>query len=127
MPMTRVSLKKGKSAEYKRAILDNIYEAMRETFNCPEDDKFMVLSEHEDSDFYYGQNYLDIARTDDLVIIQITCNNTRPLEMKKALYKRVAERLAAALRMRQEDVFISLVEVEKENWSLGKGEAQYAH
>lgn len=127
MPMTRVSLKKGKSAEYKRAILDNIYEAMRETFNCPEDDKFMLLSEHEDSDFYYGQNYLDIARTDDLVVIQITCNNTRTLEMKKALYKRVVERLVVALRLRPEDVFISLVEVEKENWSLGKGEAQYAH
>jgi len=126
MPMTRVSLKKGKSAEYKRAMLDNIYEAMRETFNCPEDDKFMVLSEHEDSDFYYGRSYLDIARTDDLVMIQITCNNTRTLDMKKALYKRVAERLGDALRLRPEDVFISLIEVEKENWSLGKGEAQYA-
>lgn len=127
MPMTRVSLKKGKPAEYKRAILDNIYEAMRETFNCPEDDKFMLLSEHEDSEFSYGQNYLDIARTDDLIVIQITCNNTRTLEMKKALYKRVVERLVAALRLRPEDVFISLIEVEKENWSLGKGEAQYAH
>ena len=126
MPMTRVSLKKGKSAEYKRAISDNIYEAMRETFNCPEDDQFILISEHEDGDFHYSKNYLDIARTDDLVFIQITCNNTRTLEMKKALYKRLVERLAVALRLRPEDVFISLVEVEKENWSLGKGEAQYA-
>jgi len=124
--MARVSLKKGKPAEYKRVLLDNIYEAMCETFNCPEDDKFMLLTEHEGGDFVYSQNYLDIARTDDLVFIQITCNNTRTLEMKKALYKRVAERLLADLQLRPQDVFISLVEVAKENWSLGNGEAQYA-
>lgn len=126
MPMTRVSLKKGKPREYKRAILENIYEAMRETFNCPEDDKFMFISEHDDGDFCYSPNYLGIERTDDLVVIQITCNNTRTLEMKKAFYLRVVERLVAALRLRPEDVLISLVEVEKENWSLGRGEAQYA-
>lgn len=126
MPMTRVSVKRGKSAEFKRALLDNIYEAMRETFNCPEDDKFLLLSEHEGDDFCYSRNYLGIARTDDLVIIQITCNNTRTVDMKKALYRRVVERLAAAVRMRPEDVFISLVEVAPENWSLGNGEAQYA-
>lgn len=126
MPMTRVSLKKGKSADYKRAVLDSIYLAMRETFNCPEDDKFMVLSEHDDSDFYYGRSYLGIERTDELVMVQITCNNTRSLEMKKALYKRIVERLVAAVRLRPEDVLISLVEVGEEDWSMGLGEAQYA-
>jgi 4-oxalocrotonate tautomerase len=126
MPMTRVSMKRGKSAHYKRAILDNIYEAMRETFNCPEDDKFLLLSEHDDGEFCYSPTYLGVARSDDLVFIQITCNNTRTVEMKKALYKRVAERLGDAVSLRPEDVFISLVEVAKENWSLGNGEAQYA-
>ena len=126
MPMTRVAMKKGKPADYKRAILDNIYEAMRETFNCPEDDRFMVLSEHEDSDFYYGKTYLGIERSDDLVMIQVTCNSERPLSMKKAFYQKVVELLGEALRLRPEDVLISLVEVNKENWSLGKGEATYA-
>jgi len=126
MPMTRVAMKKGKPADYKRAILDNIYEAMRETFNCPEDDRFMLLSEHDDSDFYYGKTYLGIERSDDLVMIQVTCNSERPLAMKKAFYQKVVERLGEALRLRPEDVLISLVEVNKENWSLGKGEATYA-
>lgn len=126
MPMTRVAMKKGKPAEYKRAILDNIYQAMRETFNCPEDDRFMLLSEHEDSDFYYGKTYLGIERSDDLVMIQVTCNSERPLSMKKAFYQKVVERLGEALRLRPEDVLISLVEVNKENWSLGNGEATYA-
>jgi 4-oxalocrotonate tautomerase len=96
------------------------------TFNCPEDDRFMLLSEHEDSDFYYGKTYLGIERSDDLVLIQVTCNSERPLSMKKAFYQKVVERLGEALRLRPEDVLISLVEVNKENWSLGKGEATYA-
>lgn len=126
MPLSRVSLKKGKCGDYKRAIADSIYEAMRETFDCPEDDKFVLISEHGDEDFFYSAHYLGVARSDDLVVIQITCNNTRTLEMKRALYQRLVERLGAALGLRREDVLISLVEVAKENWSLGNGLAQYA-
>ncbi|AJY73796.1 tautomerase family protein [Paenibacillus beijingensis] len=126
MALTRVSLLKGKSTEYKQAILKNLYIAMNETFNLAEDNDFMVIHEHESDGFVYGKNYLNIPRTDDLVIIQITANNTRTLEEKKALYARIAELLNQDLGVRKEDVFISLLEVKKEAWSLGCGLAQYA-
>lgn len=61
-----------------------------------------------------------------MIVIQITLNEGRTLEMKKAFYKQLAERLHAELGVRMEDVFISLVEVKKENWSFGSGIAQYA-
>jgi phenylpyruvate tautomerase PptA (4-oxalocrotonate tautomerase family) len=61
-----------------------------------------------------------------LIIIQITCNNTRTVEQKKALYRRIVERLSEQLTIRTEDIFINLVEVPKENWSFGRGIAQYA-
>ncbi len=99
---------------------------MRETFDVPEDDLFMTVSEHDDGDFLYGVTYLGIARSDDLVIIQITAAETRGTDQKKALYRRIAERLAKDPGIRPEDVFISLVEVKRENWSFGFGEAQYA-
>ncbi len=126
MPFTRVSLQKGKSSEYRQAIFKSIYQAMRETFNVPENDFFMVMNEHESDNFVFGANYLDIARTDDLLIIQITANNTRTLEHKKALYAKVVELLVREVGMRPEDVFINLVEVAKENWSFGNGLAQYS-
>jgi len=106
--------------------MDNIYRAMRETFDVPEDDLFMTVSEHDDSDFLYGATYLGIARSDDLVIIQITAVDTRTTDQKKALYRRIAERLAEDPGIRPEDVFISLVEVNRKNWSFGLGDAQYA-
>ena len=59
-------------------------------------------------------------------MIQITLNQGRTTEMKKALYKRIAELLEKELNLRKEDVLINLVEVPKENWSFGNGEAQYA-
>ena len=83
MPLTRVSLRRGKPATYRQAILDGIYRAMREVFDVPEEDRFMVINEHDETDFSYSKTYLDIARTDDLILIQITANNTRTTERKE--------------------------------------------
>jgi 4-oxalocrotonate tautomerase len=126
MPMTQVFMKTGKSIDYRTSLLDNIYGAMRETFDVPEGDRFMVVSQQSDGDFSFGSNYLGLDRSDDLIIIQITCNNTRTVEQKKALYRRIVERLSEQLTIRTEDIFINLVEVPKEKWSFGRGIAQYA-
>jgi 4-oxalocrotonate tautomerase len=126
MPLVRVALRRGKSDDYKRAIGDGVYKAMREAFNIPEEDRFVVVSEHSESEFQFSRTYLDIARSHDLVIIQITANNGRTVEQKKALFARIAELLSENPGMRKEDVFVNLVEVMKENWSFGNGIAQYA-
>ena len=126
MPLVRVSLRAGKPAAYRKAILDGIYDAMISVFDVPVDDRFMVISEHDEADFSYSASYLGIARTDDLVLIQITVSNTRTRETKKALFRAIADNLAKHPGVRREDVFINLVEVLPENWSFGNGIAQYA-
>jgi phenylpyruvate tautomerase PptA (4-oxalocrotonate tautomerase family) len=73
----------------------------------------------------YDPNYLGIERTDDVVFIQITLNEGRPVEKKKDLYKKIAELLTEKPGVRPEDLMINLVEVSKANWSYGYGEAQY--
>jgi 4-oxalocrotonate tautomerase len=125
MPLTRISMKRGKPAAYRKAILENLYLAMRETFNVPEGDRFMTISQHDDDDFVYGADYLGIQRSDDLLMIQITVSNTRTVEQKQQLYRRIVERLTENPGLRAEDVFINLVEVLPENWSFGHGVAQY--
>ena len=126
MPLVLVSLRHGKSAGYKKAIGDGVYKAMLETFSVPKEDRFVVISEHAESELQFSRTYLDIARSDDLVIIQITANNTRTVDQKKALFARIAELLSQDPGLRKEDIFINLVEVAKENWSFGNGIAQYA-
>jgi 4-oxalocrotonate tautomerase len=125
MPLTRISLRRGKPAAYRKAILEGLYQAMRETFDVPEGDRFMTVTEHDEDDFVYGADYLGIQRSDDLVIIQITVSNTRPTAQKQKLYRRIVERLTENPGLRPEDIFINLVEVLPENWSFGHGQAQY--
>jgi 4-oxalocrotonate tautomerase len=126
MPLTHVSLRAGKPEAYRQAIFDSLYQAMRETSYVPEDNQFITITEHDAANFRYGATYLGIRRSDDLVFIQITAANTRPVEQKKALFRRIAELLGQSPGIRPEDVFVSLVENTKESWSLGNGLAQYA-
>ena len=126
MAFTRISLKSGKSPEYKQALMDGLYRAMRETFDVPEDDRFMMVHEHGEGEFSYGADFYGIQRSDALIFIQITGTDSRSLETKKRFYKRATAVLTETLGLRPEDVFINLVEVKKENWSFGHGDAQYA-
>jgi phenylpyruvate tautomerase PptA (4-oxalocrotonate tautomerase family) len=126
MPLLHISLRAGKPDAHKQAIFDGLYRAMHETFSVPEDDQFMTITEHDAASFRYGASYLGIARSDDIVFIQIFAMNTRIVDQKKALYRRIAELLGENPGIRPEDVFVNLVEGDKANWSLGNGLAQYA-
>lgn len=126
MPLVRISLMQGKTSDFRRGVGDAVHQAMVETMQVPALDRFQVISEHTPDSLIYDPSYLDIPRSDDLIIIQITLNEGRSVELKRAFYKQVADRLREQLAVRPEDVLISLVEVKKENWSFGNGIAQYA-
>ena len=126
MPLVRVDLLRGKPADYRRLAGEIIYQAMRSTINVPENDHFQILTEHEPGDLVFSPDYVGIHRTDDCIFIQVVLNEGRSLEQKRAFYKAVADGLHTRLGLRREDVFIVLVEVKKENWSFGNGEATYA-
>jgi 4-oxalocrotonate tautomerase len=125
MPLVRIDLRKGKDATYHEEISRIVHEALV-SVGVPKDDRFQLTSEHEPPNLVFDPTYLGIRRTEDLVMIQITWNEGRTLEQKKALYKAIADGLGGRLGLRREDVFINLVEVKKENWSFGNGIAQYA-
>jgi len=126
MPLVRIDLAAGKPADYRRTIGEVVYDAMTKVINVPKDDRFQIISEHAPDQFIVDPNYLGIQRSRDCVILQITLNDGRTVEQKRAFYKAVADGLHERLRLRREDVLINLVEVRKENWSFGNGEAQYA-
>ena len=125
MPLVRISLIEGRSAEYRKKIGDVVHQAMVEAINCPAQDRFQLITEHTKENFLCAPEYLGIPHTDDLMVIQITLNEGRTVELKKALYQAIASGLNVAVSVNIQDVFISLVEVKKENWSFGNGVAQY--
>jgi 4-oxalocrotonate tautomerase len=126
MPLVRIALRKGTTPEFRRKLSDSIHRAMVETIKIPEQDRFQVITEHDAGGLIYDPSYLGISRTDSVVFVQITLSAGRTLEVRKALFARIAQLLSDSPGLRPEDVFINLVETAKENWSFGNGIAQYA-
>jgi 4-oxalocrotonate tautomerase len=125
MPLVRITLAEGTSPGHRRAIADGVHEALVETAKVPADDRFQVVQEAPAADFFWSPTYLGIERTRAVVFIQIFLNVGRTLDTKKALYARIAEKLAARAGLRPEDVLVNLVEVPRENWSFGNGQMSY--
>lgn len=126
MPLVRIALMQGKPVAFRRKVGEIVYQTMVETINVPPKDNFQIITEHDENNLIFDSEYLNIQRTDGIVIIQITLNEGRTVELKKTFYQRLSERLHSELGIRMEDIFVSLVEVKKENWSFGNGIAQYA-
>jgi phenylpyruvate tautomerase PptA (4-oxalocrotonate tautomerase family) len=125
MPLVRIDLRSRPDPTFAKRAGEIVYESMRATINVPERDNFQILCEHDQRHFVYDAQYLGIARTDALLIIQITLNEGRTTEQKQRLYQAIAEGLHRQLQIPMADVLINLVEVKKENWSFGNGIAQY--
>jgi 4-oxalocrotonate tautomerase len=125
MPLARIDLVEGKSADYRNAIGDVVYQGVVDVLKAPKDDRFQVITEHPEQGFIADPTYFGIERSRDCVFIQVTISEGRTVGQKLAFYKAVADGLHQRIGLRREDVFINLIEVKKENWSFGNGVAQY--
>lgn len=125
MPFVRIDLIRGKPAQYRKTVGEIVYKAMTDLINVPQNDKFQVITEHAPEEMNFADSYMGNRYTQDIVFIQITLTAGRAVELKQAFYKRIVDDLHQQLNVRPDDVVINLVEVVKENWSFGKGIAQY--
>lgn len=126
MPLVRIDTTRRLDPEKRQAIGAAVHAAMVDTLKVPPEDRFQVITAHEDAGVIVAPSYLGISHGDDVVLVQITLNAGRTVDQKRAFYRRVADDVHARTGVRREDVIISLVEVAKENWSFGNGEAPYA-
>jgi phenylpyruvate tautomerase PptA (4-oxalocrotonate tautomerase family) len=125
MPLVRIDLLEGKTPEYRMQIGQIVYQALLDVLGVPKDDRFQIITEHPKEGLQFNRDYLGVHRSDNCIFLQITLSSGRTVEMKQRFYKAVADGLHESLKLRREDVFVNLVEVPKENWSFGNGEAQY--
>jgi len=125
VPLVRISLREGKSEQYRRALGDAVHQAMVEAIDAPPQDRFQIITEHSENDLIYDPSYLGVERSDNIVMVQITLSAGRKPGQKRKLFQRIAEIMAKNPGLRPQDLMISLVEVAWENWSFGNGESQY--
>jgi phenylpyruvate tautomerase PptA (4-oxalocrotonate tautomerase family) len=132
MPLVYVTLAEGTTSQDRRTqIGDGIYRALIDVANVPEDDRFQVINEVPSANLIYSPDYMGFDRGPSVVFIQIFFNGDRfflnadrSVDIKRALYARIAENLGVA-GVRGDDILINLVEMPKENWSFGRGELSY--
>ena len=124
MPFVRISLHKGKSPDYLMALADSIQRALVETFDVTENDRFQAIHQHDGNELIFDRSYLAGPRSDDFVYISITIGRPRTVEIKAALYRRLADLLAQSTGLRPEDVMIVISTSAPEDWSFGDGIAQ---
>jgi len=126
MPLVRIDVLEGRTPLQLQAIADGVHRALVEAIQIPADDRFQVVSVHPPGRLVFDPGYLGIPRTAGIVVVQVAISAGRTVEKKKALYAAIVRNLAADPGVRPEDVFVNILEVPKENWSFGRGVAQYA-
>lgn len=125
MPLVRIDLIKGRPEAEVAAIGSAVHRAMVACLNVPDRDHFQVITEHAPGRLVYDPGYLEVKRTDGIVVVEVILSAGRTTEQKQAFYAKAAELLARDAGVRPEDVTITLVENIRENWSFGNGIAQY--
>lgn len=124
MPMSRVSLLKGKSPAYLQALSDALHQALVDAYEVPLKDRFQIIQQHEDYELVFDRDYLSHQgqpRSDDFVLIQITAGRQRSAAIKQAFYLRLVELLAQSPGLRAEDVMVIINTTAAEDWSFSGG------
>ena len=123
MPLVRITMARDTAPEDRRAIAEGVHRALVETANVPADDRFQVIELAAPEALVFDPGYLGITRT-GVVIVQVFLNQGRTVEVKKALFARIAANLEPA-GVPRANVLVNLVEVARENWSFGNGVMSY--
>ncbi|MFZ6749377.1 tautomerase family protein [Undibacterium sp. Ren11W] len=122
MPFIRTAVKKGISPLQKKRIADGIHQALVESINMPEDEFFNLISEYEPDNFFYNRSFNGVARSENLVVVEITMRRGRSDAMKKMLYQKIAKNLEMQAEVSPKDVFIFTHENDYSDWSVGNGQ-----
>jgi hypothetical protein len=91
-----------------------------EGIGMPKDELFNLVSEYGDGEFFYDRSFNGVARSENLIVVEITMRRGRSDAMKRALYAAIARNLEAAA-VSPKDVFIFMHENDYSDWSVGNG------
>jgi phenylpyruvate tautomerase PptA (4-oxalocrotonate tautomerase family) len=122
MPFIRTAIRKGATAEMKQQIVGSIHDALVKSIGMPADELFNLVSEYDPGDFFYSRSFNGIARSDAIVVVEITLRRGRSDAMKKELYAAIAANMESRTRISSRDVFIFMHENDYSDWSVGNGQ-----
>ena len=58
MPLARIDMIKGQSRTYRQTVGDVVYQAMVDLLKAPKDDRFQIITEHDEDNFIFDPHFL---------------------------------------------------------------------
>ncbi|HEY5583851.1 MAG TPA: tautomerase family protein [Ruminiclostridium sp.] len=116
MPLVKIEIFKGKTAEYKKAILDGVHSALVQAFKIPDDDRMQRLYELDKENFEVTP-----TKTEQCTLIEITAFKGRSSEAKRKLYSEIVNNLKINPGIDGNDIVIVINEPSLENWGVRGG------
>lgn len=121
MPFVRTALPYGTEPDRKQAIVLGIHDALVEGIGMPQDELFNLVNEYREEDFFFDRNFNGIARSNNVIVVEITMRRGRSDAMKRALYAAIGRNLETRAGVSPKDVFIFMHENDYSDWSVGNG------
>lgn len=123
MPLVNVFLKEGKSQDYLQSVRLAIHNALMTAWGIPEHDCFQIIHEKKIEHLYIDPSMWNMKRTDNVIVLQIV-STPRTKDMKLAFYQLLSNNLQNVVQLKPDNLFISIVNNQPEDWSFGYGKAQ---
>ena len=121
MPFVRTAVPRGTEQSRKQLIVQGIHEALVEGIGMPKDELFNHVTDYGNGEFFYDRRFNGIARSENLIVVEITMRRGRSDAMKRALYAAITRNLEATAAVSPKDVFIFMHENDYSDWSVGNG------
>jgi 4-oxalocrotonate tautomerase len=125
MPLVTIDLLEGRTEGELDAISDAVHQTMVECLEVPERDRFQIVTQHQPQTLRFDRRYLDIDRSERFVLVRVTLAAGRAAAVKQAFYRRLSQVLSDRTGLRADDLTVILVENNREDWSFGRGQANY--
>lgn len=124
MPLVKIDVNTGRSAEEVRVLLDSVQSAVIAAFGVPETDRYQVLTQHGPGELVALDTGLGIDRSAALVMIHVI-SKQRPAEAKQELYRLLAHNLERDCALSPDDLVVAISDNGDADWSFGQGRAQF--
>lgn len=124
MPLINIDVLRGHDEDYLTTLLDGIHDAMVKAFDVPVTDRYQILNQHAPFEMRMLDTGLGYTRSEKLTVIRIV-SKARSEEAKRRLYELVVATLRDRLGISGDDVIITVAENGDEDWSFGRGRAQF--
>ena len=127
MPLVTLTVREGKSKEFKSAVLAAVHGALVAS-GVPEKDRFQRVLELSAEDFRFDPEYPDLSvrRTEDFVLIEILLSVGRSVKVKKKILADLIAALTKDPGVNAENVMVCFKETQWENWAFAGGRLLHA-